>query len=67
MAYCPADLKPCMDDLCYGGGCLKLEGETMLTPCSGCKAMIGIDGSDPNDECECEFCPDDLELGESDD
>lgn len=23
---CPKDLKPCCDDLCYGGGCLAMGG-----------------------------------------
>jgi hypothetical protein len=58
MAYCPADGKPCIDDLCYGGGCLR-TGEPMLTPCPGCGALVGIDGSDPNDECACRAYDDD--------
>jgi hypothetical protein len=53
MAICPNDLKPCLDDLCYGSGCLRLPGVPMLTACTGCGALIGTDGSDPLDECEC--------------
>jgi hypothetical protein len=57
MAICPADYHACIDDLCYGGGCLKARGVPMLTPCSGCGKLVGIDGTDPDDNCECE--PDD--------
>jgi hypothetical protein len=53
MAICPATLLGCIDDLCYGGGCLRLHGEPMLVRCH-CGALVGIDGSDPYDECECE-------------
>lgn len=58
MAYCPADLKPCIDDLCYGGGCLNplAAGEAMLMRCDGCLQFVAIDGSD-SEACECE--PDD--------
>lgn len=54
MAFCPADHKPCIDDICYGNDCLRLDGEIMLKPCEGCGKLIGIDGSDEYDECECE-------------
>jgi hypothetical protein len=55
MAICPADFRGCIDDLCYGGGCLKLADMTpMLEPCHGCKQLVGIDGSDPFDACECD-------------
>jgi hypothetical protein len=55
MAICPKDLKPCIDDLCYGSGCLRLDGEPMLERCpGGCGALVPIDGSDPDDACECE-------------
>ena len=54
MAICPATLQGCIDDLCYGGGCLKLNGEPMLKKCpGGCGQLVAIDGSD-NSECECE-------------
>lgn len=60
MAFCPATLKPCIDDLCYGGGCLRLGGEEMLTPCSGCGKLVGMHGgSDDDCECEPEEWPDD--------
>ncbi len=53
MAFCPADHKPCIDDLCYGGGCLALGGEPMLDRCHGCGQLVPVDGSDSGD-CECE-------------
>jgi hypothetical protein len=57
MAICPATYHACIDDLCYGSGCLKMQGaEPMLNPCpGGCGALVGIDGSDPDDACECFF------------
>jgi hypothetical protein len=55
MAICPADFKPCLDDLCYRGRCLA-NGKPMLTLCSGCGQFIAIDGPDA-DTCNCE--PDD--------
>ncbi len=51
---CPADLKPCIDDLCYGGGCLRMGGETMLSPCYVCGNLIPSDGSEP---CDCDGEP----------
>lgn len=63
MAVCPATLKPCIDDLCYGNGCMRREayGVSLLTPCTGCGKLIAMDGSE-TDECECEpECPDDWE------
>jgi hypothetical protein len=55
MAICPATLKPCIDDLCYGGGCMNplAYGEPMLTECVGCGKLIAADGSD-TDGCECD-------------
>ena len=48
---CPKDGKPCCDDLCYGGGCLELEGAPMLYRCPGCGVLI----SDEDDlDCTCE-------------
>ena len=38
--FCPKDLKPCIDDLCYGGGCMERNGAEMLYRRSGCKALI---------------------------
>ena len=64
MAICPADFKPCVNDICYGGGCLKC-GESMLDYCrGGCGQLIAIDGSD-RENCECDDEPnDDWEDGE---
>lgn len=53
---CPATRKGCCDDLCYGGGCLRMHGESMLIRCDGCGHLVAADGSD-NEECTCE--PDD--------
>lgn len=54
MAICPRDMKPCCDDLCYGGGCLWLGGEAMLERCpGGCGGLVAVDGSD-NDDCRCD-------------
>lgn len=54
---CPKDLKPCMDDLCYGGGCIcsGYEGMGMYYKCDGCGALIS---DDDMDECECDPYPD---------
>lgn len=53
MAICPATGNGCIDDLCYGGGCL-MNGEPMLERCrGGCGAMVAIDGSD-NEDCDCD-------------
>ena len=51
MAYCPKDLKPCSDDLCYGGGCLVLDGAAMYYPCAGCNKLVS---DDDNDMCACD-------------
>lgn len=53
MAICPATLKPCIGDLCYGGGCLRLGGEEMLVPCNGCGKLVGMHGGN-DDDCECD-------------
>jgi hypothetical protein len=54
MAICPADMKPCCDDLCYGGGCMRLGGESMLERCAGgCGGLVATDGSD-NHDCRCD-------------
>lgn len=38
--YCPADGKPCCDDLCRGGGrCFQLDGEEMLDRCPECREL----------------------------
>jgi hypothetical protein len=64
MAICPATMKPCVDDICYGGGCLLAPGVPLLTRCGGCGQLVGIDGTDPGDACECEpECYEDDPLG----
>jgi len=37
---CPKDYKPCCDDLCHGGGCLRMNGYEMLVVCDVCKGII---------------------------
>lgn len=51
---CPKTLHPCIDDLCYGGGCLELGGAPMLSKCPGCGALIS-DEDDMNCTCEEEW------------
>lgn len=54
MSYCPKDGKPCIDDLCHGGGCLRMHGAPMLFKCpGGCGALISDD-----DTMDC-MCDDD--------
>jgi hypothetical protein len=53
MAICPATLKPCIDDPCYGSGCLRMPGAPMLTKCHGCGQLVALDGSN-TDACECD-------------
>jgi hypothetical protein len=51
---CPKDSQPCIDDLCYGGSCLRMPGCSPLVKCpGGCGALVSRDGDDV-DECECE-------------
>ncbi len=40
MSLCPADGRPCCDDLCHGGGCMRLGGYQMLERCQFCKGTI---------------------------
>lgn len=51
MGYCPKDMKPCIDDLCHGGGCLEMEGAPMYYRCNGCGKLVS---EDDTDLCECE-------------
>jgi len=37
---CPKDGRNCMDDLCYGGGCLAMDGYPMLGVCDFCGGSI---------------------------
>mgnify|MGYP001573325064 CR=1 FL=1 len=43
MLFCPKDLKPCIDDLCYSGGCILLGGMDMLEQCSNCGELLSGD------------------------
>lgn len=40
MSICPKDLKPYVDDLCHGGGCLAMDGYPMLQICDVCHGLI---------------------------
>jgi hypothetical protein len=53
---CPKDFKPCIDDLCYGGGCLEMDGAPMYSRCDGCGAPVS---DEDMDLCTCD--PDDYE------
>jgi hypothetical protein len=67
MPVCPADFRPCIDDLCRGSGCMLLEGEPMLERCSGgCGAYVATDGSGSSD-CQCEPVECGADLGIDDD
>lgn len=59
MALCPVDGKGCCDDLCYGGGCVRMDGYPMLQVCPICKGTI--DEQDPL--CGTCTCDDDLTPG----
>lgn len=37
---CPADGKPCCDDLCNSGDCLCMPGYEPLRRCDGCGGII---------------------------
>ena len=58
MGICPVDQKPCCDDLCYGGECLRGGGE-MWFKCASCgkyhadEDLYGICTGDP-DEFPCD-------------
>lgn len=34
---CPVDFKTCIDDICYGAGCIRAGGD-MLTRCDKCRS-----------------------------
>lgn len=40
MRICPATGQVCIDDLCYGGGCLKGDGEPLLGVCDECGGIV---------------------------
>ena len=48
--FCPRDLRPCIDDLCYGGGCIELDGAPLYTRCA-CGALVS---EDDHEACSCE-------------
>jgi hypothetical protein len=53
---CPADGKPCCDDLCHGGGCMSMGGYGMLERCYRCNGTI--DNEIPEcSSCTCEDGP----------
>lgn len=49
--YCPKDFQPCCDDLCYGSGCLEMDGLPMYEKCPGCGKFIS---EEDTDSCECD-------------
>lgn len=58
MSLCPANGRPCCDDLCYGGGCMKMDGYPMLERCDFCKGTINTELP----ECGTCTCGDDQSL-----
>jgi len=60
---CPADGKPCCDDLCAGGSCLAMPGYEPLQRCDVCGGTI--DTSIP--ECSTCTCDDDDDWYDDDD
>ena len=62
MSLCPHDNKPCCDDLCHGGGCMKMDGYPMLQVCDFCKGIID-DGIPECSTCTCEGDYDDDDYG----
>ena len=50
---CPKDYRPCCDDLCRGGGCLRMGGYPMLVVCHKCKGFID-DENDQLSSCVCD-------------
>ena len=50
VSICPADGKPCMDDMCHGAGCIRMDGYEMLEICEFCKGIIDSEIS------ECSTC-----------
>lgn len=49
---CPKDRKPCVDDLCYGSGCMRMSGKPMLEVCGVCGKSIDEESPIDND-CIC--------------
>lgn len=57
---CPKTFKPCIDDICYAGGCMLLQGEPMLERCPGCGAIVSSDEIVGE---TCSECPEDGDYG----
>lgn len=49
MRVCPVDMKPCIDDLCRGSGCL-LGGGDMWEVCDFCHQPFSLEAGI---ECDC--------------
>lgn len=61
MGICPKDFKPCIDDVCYGAGCMKSPyHESVLLPCDGCGGLMEADEGHYCEDClyEDEDCDD---------
>lgn len=50
MSVCPKDMQPCIDDLCYGGGCMQMDGAPMYYRCD-CGEYVS---DDDYDACRCD-------------
>lgn len=49
MKLCPKDESACWDDLCYGSGCMQMNGYPMLEVCQVCGGTI-------DEELDCGTC-----------
>ena len=49
--FCPYDSRPCMDDLCHGGDCIR-TGSSMLVRCAECGQLFEECLSDVCEDCE---------------
>lgn len=59
--FCPVDAKPCVDDLCHGGGCIRALGAPMLSECTECGGLVDDGMGFVCEECEWDMgcCDDD--------
>ena len=55
---CPHNLKPCMDDLCRGSGCMKYPGACveMIPQCRVCRGPMSDDGEPVTGALICDEC-----------
>ncbi len=53
MSICPHDKEPCCDDLCYGSGCLRMNGYPMLHRCVICGGLEDEENPDCG-SCSCD-------------